>query len=417
MTIELTPHQQSVHDDVMGWINDNNAGKTQMPFTTLAGLAGTGKTTLLGFLADTLRLNSPGIRIAFVTYTGKASIVLGNKLMNIGPEDYVGTIHSLMYFPETDDVSGMILGWHRREWLEFDFIFVDEASMVGKEIWEDLLAYGVPIVAIGDHGQLPPIGKDNFNLMEDPEYVLTEIHRQALESPIIQLSMVARKEGWIEYGVYGNAVAKLHYTDPRAKAVIDRYNKDSDLIALCGMNKTRCEVNRIIRGKYGFKGKAQTGEKLICLKNNKKSNIMNGQLGKLVELNPFGKRFYDLQVSMDGLSYNTYAYALRKGFNQVKYDLVYAESNQAETKNALCDEVQKKMGDGNWLTYDERKGIKVDLFDFGYCISVHKSQGSEWSRVILFDERNSFQTDDDYARWLYTGITRAKEKLIMIEDF
>jgi exodeoxyribonuclease-5 len=105
--------------------------------------------------------------------------VLGNKLMNIGPEDYVGTIHSLMYFPETDDVSGMILGWHRREWLEFDFIFVDEASMVGKEIWEDLLAYGVPIVAIGDHGQLPPIGKDNFNLMEDPEYVLTEIHRQA----------------------------------------------------------------------------------------------------------------------------------------------------------------------------------------------------------------------------------------------
>lgn len=63
MTIELTPHQQSVHDDVMGWINDNNAGKTQMPFTTLAGLAGTGKTTLLGFLADTLRLNSPAFEL------------------------------------------------------------------------------------------------------------------------------------------------------------------------------------------------------------------------------------------------------------------------------------------------------------------------------------------------------------------
>lgn len=415
--IELTPHQQGIHDDVMSWIQDCNAGKTQLPFTTLAGLAGTGKTTLLGFLADTLRANSPGIRIAFVTYTGKASIVLGSKLHNIGPEDYVGTIHSLMYFPESDPDSGEILGWYRKDFLEIDFIFVDEASMVNKEIWQDLLLYNVPIVAIGDHGQLPPIGKDNFNLMEDPEFILTEIHRQALESPIIQLSMEARKEGWIEFGIYGNAVAKLHWSDPRAKAVIDRYNKDSDLIALCGMNQTRCDINKIIRKKYGYKGFPKPGEKIICLKNNKNTMVMNGQIGKLQEIKNFGKDFYDIKVEMDGRLQPLFAYVLKAGFNKVRYDKVYAESNRFDVKNALADEVQKKMGMEYYLTPEERRRLKVDLFDFGYAISVHKSQGSEWARVILFDERNFHQSDDDYARWLYTGITRAKDKLIMIEDF
>ncbi len=415
--IELTSEQQKVHDDVIAWVADSNAGKTDMPFTTLAGLAGTGKTTLLGFLAQSLRLNSPGIRIAFATYTGKASIVLSNKLQERGEMDYVGTIHSLMYYPDSDEETGKIVGWFRKDFLEIDLIIIDEASMVGKQIWEDLLSYNIPIVAIGDHGQLPPIGNDNFNLMEDPEFVITEIHRQALESPIIQLSIVARSEGWIDYGIYGNAVAKLTYSDPRARQVINRYDKDSDLIALCGMNKTRCEINMMIRERYKFSGQAKPGEKVICLKNNKNSNIMNGQLGKLVELKPFGKRFYDLQVSMDGLSHPTYTYALREAFNAVKYDAAYAESNRWQTKNELADEVEKGLGPGNYLMSDERKRLKVDMFDFGYAISVHKSQGSEWSRVILFDERNFYQSDDDYSRWLYTGITRAKEKLIIIEDF
>jgi exodeoxyribonuclease-5 len=91
-----------------------------------------------------------------------------------------------------------------------------------------------------------------------------------------------------------------------------------------------------------------------------------------------------------------------------------------DTKMELADEVQRIMQKENpayFMGYEERRKCRVDLFDFGYCVSVHKSQGSEWNRVIMIDERNSYQSDDDYTRWLYTGITRAKEKLIMIEDF
>lgn len=418
--IELSAEQLKVQNDLLAWVDDFYAGKTDEPFTTMAGLAGTGKTTLLGFLAAELRQRKAYIRIGFITYTGKASIVLGSKLQDIGSDDFVGTIHSLIYFPLTDEKTGKIEGWYRKDFLDVDFIFVDEASMVGKEIWKDLLEYKVPIIAIGDHGQLPPVGYNDFNLMAEPEFCLTEIHRQALDNPIIKLSMVAREEGWIDYGVYGKGIAKLHWTDPRCQKVIQRYDKESDLIALCGMNKTRVQINKMIRKNYGLSGIPKPGERLICLKNNKNIGVMNGQIGNLVNIGPIGKQFYDLQMRMDGLKFDVFMYALKESFGKTFSKDAYDKSNMLETKLELGDEIEKMYRADNpdyYMGLDEKRKCRVDLFDFGYCVSVHKSQGSEWNRVIMFDERNSHQSDDDYTRWLYTGITRAKEKLIIIEDF
>jgi len=418
--IELSAEQLKVQNDLLAWVDDFYAGKTAEPFTTMAGLAGTGKTTLLGFLAAALRETRAYIRIGFITYTGKASVVLGSKLHDMNEGDFVGTIHSLIYYPLTDEKTGKVEGWYRKDSLDVDFIFVDEASMVGKEIWADLLEYRVPIIAIGDHGQLPPVGNTDFNLMAEPEFMLTEIHRQALESPIIQLSMVAREEGWIDYGIYGHGVAKLHWTDPRCKKVIQAYDKESDLIALCGMNRTRVQINKMIRKNYGLSGIPKVGEKLICLKNNKNIGVMNGQIGKLVNISNVGKKFYDLQMRMDGLKFDLFLYCLKGAFGKPFSQDAYNESNMLETKLELGDDLEKMYRADNpeyYMGLDEKRKMWVDLFDFGYCVSVHKSQGSEWGRVIMFDERNSHQSDDDYTRWLYTGITRAKEKLIIIEDF
>jgi exodeoxyribonuclease-5 len=417
--ITLTEEQQGILDDLMSWV-DRYYEYGQWKFTTMAGLAGTGKTTLLGFLANALREKRAYIRIGFITYTGKASIVLASKLTDMGPEDYVGTIHSLIYFPEVDEKTGKVVGWTHRDSLDVDFIFVDEASMVGKEIWEDLLHYNIPIIAIGDHGQLPPVGADSFNLMAEPEHILTEIHRQAKDNPIIKLSMIAREEGYVECGMYGTAIAKLHWSDPRCKKILAAYDKDSDLIALCGMNATRVNVNKIVRDKYGFKGTPKVGERLICLKNNKTLNCMNGQIGTLIAIKSMGPKFYEIQMRMDGQKHDIWSNVLKSGFGKVFSKDAYAESNMRETKEELGDAIQDLMRKTNpeyWMSTDERRSCKVDLFDFGYCVSVHKSQGSEWSRVIMIDERNQYQSDDEYSRWLYTGITRAKDKLIMIEDF
>jgi ATP-dependent exoDNAse (exonuclease V) alpha subunit len=418
--ITLTDEQQGIVDSLMNWVDDHYNGSADQ-YTTMAGLAGTGKTTVLGFLADALREKRAYTRIGFITYTGKASIVLGSKLYNMGPDDYVGTIHSLIYFPIVDEETGKIEGWSKRDFLDVDFIFVDEASMVGKDIWDDLLEYRVPIIAIGDHGQLPPVSADSFNLMEDPEFVLTEIHRQAKDNPIIQLSMTARDEGYIDCGMYGTAIAKLHWTDPRCKKILNAYDKDTDLICLCGMNRTRVQVNNIIRKNHGFKGQPKVGERLICLKNNKNVNAMNGQIGTLKAIKSIGSKFYEIQMRMDGSKYDIWLYVLKSGFGKAITKDAYAESNMMQTRHELADEMEKKgrkeYGEDYYIPYEERKRLRVDLFDFGYCVSVHKSQGSEWSRVIMIDERNSYQSDDDYSRWLYTGITRAKDKLIMIEDF
>lgn len=417
--IELSTEQTEVKDALLTWVDDFYGGRTERPFTTMAGLAGTGKTTLLGFLAQDLRLRR-SVRIAFVTYTGKASIVLSSKLWGMGPEDYVGTIHSLIYFPLVDEETGKVEGWSYRDFLEVDFIFVDEASMVGSEIWDDLLKYNIPIIAIGDHGQLPPVGTENFNLMAEPEYVLTEIHRQAQDNPIIKLSMIARQEGWVDYGIYGTGIAKLHWSDPRCKKILSAYDKDSDLICLCGMNATRSNVNKMIRAKYQYSGTPKPGERLICLKNNKNIGVMNGQIGTLVSIKSIGKKFFEIQMRMDGSKYDVWSYCLKSGFGKVYSNEAYQESNMRETKMELADaleSIMQKETPSYYMGFDEKRKIKVDLFDFGYCVSVHKSQGSEWNRVIMIDERNSHQSDDDYTRWLYTGITRAKEKLILIEDF
>jgi exodeoxyribonuclease-5 len=186
------------------------------------------------------------------------------------------------------------------------------------------------------------------------------------------------------------------------------------------MNRTRVDVNNIIRKNYGFKGTPKVGERLICLKNNKNVNVMNGQIGTLQGIKSVGAKFFEIQMRMDGQKYDVWLYVLKSGFGKVQAKDAYAESNMLDTKNELADEIQKiyqSEDPSYFMGYEQRRKCKVDLFDFGYCVSVHKSQGSEWSRVIMIDERNSYQSDDDYTRWLYTGITRAKDKLIMIEDF
>lgn len=396
--IELTKEQQNVHDSALKWFKESNKSHI-----TIGGLAGTGKTTIIGFITKTIRSMYDNLPIAYVTYTGKASTVLKKKT-TLKWDDYVGTIHSLIYKPIIDE-NGIIKGWKRRKEIDYSLIILDESSMVGKEIWEDLLSYGIPIIAVGDHGQLPPIGKENFSLMENPELKLIKIHRQALENPIIKLSLYARKHGEIPTKIFGKNAAKFDfYSDPKARDIINKYNIKEDSQILCGMNKTRVKLNNVIRNNNGFDtNEPLGGEKLICLKNNKNANIMNGQMGILQSSTIKTDFLMDLKIIMDDV--NTYPFSLlshRKAFGEINYDIVLRESYNKKILNGYdsCDE--KPF---------------VNVFDFGYAISVHKSQGSEYEKIILIEERNSYQTDDDYARWLYTGITRAREKLVIIENF
>ncbi|MFW9871718.1 MAG: ATP-dependent RecD-like DNA helicase [Candidatus Thorarchaeota archaeon] len=373
----------------------------------VGGYAGTGKTTLICELRKQLE-KQRRISVAFLTFTGKASSVLKTKL-NANkiyyPDDYIGTIHGFIYQPETKWDKKLktfvITGWKRRskDQIWTDLFIIDEASMVSKEIWKDLLSYNRPIIAVGDHGQLPPIGED-FNLMKNADYKLLEIHRQALNSPIIKLSKIAREEGYIPHKIYSPNVFKVRWDTKQRKKIWDNINFTSkDLIILCGFNTTRANINDRIRKKLGLASRIPyPDEKVVCLKNNHRADIMNGQLGRIVWIMPEtnGLRRITLEIDDD------------------MYEVLVADKCFGEVQYTMYDSPVMK---NNLEKYAADKGYGgVSYFDYGYAISVHKSQGAEWDRVVLLEQRSNYWDDEYYARWLYTAITRAKEKLMIIDN-
>jgi len=384
----------------------SNYGQYDLFTTSVGGYAGTGKTTLICELRKQLK---PETSVAFVTFTGKASSVLKKKLIEnnaLFSNDYVGTIHGLIYAPEVrwdrKLKTFVITGWKKkdRDDVVNKIIIIDEASMVSKEIWKDLHYYEKPIIAIGDHGQLPPIGDNGFNIISKPDYKLTQIHRQAFNSPIIKLSAFIRKEGYIPEKIYSPEVFKLDWNHPHCQKLWKRkidFN-DDNLIVLCGFNTTRANLNDIIRKHLGFKEHAPyPGEKIVCLSNNHYAQIMNGQIGKVLWLMADDDS-YRITVEIDGDIHERLV--ANTCFGQVQYTMYNKDSKHKNINEKAVDQ-----------GFD-----KIDFFDYGYVVSVHKSQGSEWDKVLLFEQRTQRWSDEYYAKWLYTAVTRAKQKLMIISN-
>ncbi|MCD4811757.1 ATP-dependent RecD-like DNA helicase [bacterium] len=385
MNLELSEKQTSILNEILKWKKDL---PTQS--VTLGGYAGTGKTTLMGHLSNTLREKDKKLKIAFCSYTGKAARVLQRKLKDtksIYGNDYIGTIHRLIYRPILDD-DGAIVGWEKLSPKDFayDMIVIDEASMVTQNIWNDLLSFSKPILAVGDHGQLPPI-EGKFNLMEQPEFRLEEIYRQEANNPIIMVSQIARRYGVIPIQDFSSCVKKLDKREiDTGEFVQDLFESyDSDSMVLVGYNNSRVRLNQGIRQLLGFESpEPSMGDRVICLKNNHWEEIFNGMTGTLVDISEDGKKYFDVEIDLDEEDYPFLGKVVREQFNRAK------------------------------TLFEVPEG--VNLFDFGYALTVHKAQGSQAKRVVVFEERFRHMDDDMWRRWLYTAVTRASEELYIIGD-
>ncbi len=385
--IELSKDQQKSLNVLYDFVLANNFPKKHL---TLGGYAGTGKTTLIASLRKNLEKANPKIKVAFCAFTGKAVQVLKNKLTlgnAIYKRDSISTIHSLIYRTIEDD-RGAVLGWIKKEIeeLDFDLIIVDEASMIDSKIWQDLNYYEIPIIAVGDHGQLPPIS-GGFNLMDKPELKLENIHRQAENNPIIKVSILAREEGKIPYQKWDKKVFKItmgeafeYYDD-----LFSSYNQD--LLILCNFNNTRLRLNQAVRKYKEFEEQTpMRNDRVICLRNNHEKYIYNGMQGFIKNIKTKNELAYEVEIEMDGLDKN-YSGLISKD-----------QFNSPTTLNNI-NRSYKTQG--------------LDLFDFGYALTVHKAQGSQAKKVVLFEERTKHQSDDDFRRWLYTAVTRAEEELLI----
>ena len=361
---QWSPEQAAALDKVGRWLT---AGEPQV--FRLFGYAGVGKTTLARRLAE-----SAAGETAFAAFTGKAALVMRSK----GCAGAT-TIHALIYrASEGDNGAPTFTLNHDGPASRAGLIVIDECSMVDAELGRDLLSFGKPILVLGDPAQLPPVKGGGFFTESEPDVMLTTIHRQAQDDPIIRLSEIVRSGGEIEYGQYGES------------RVIRRDEIDAaDVLAadqiLLGVNRTRRLYNQRIRQ---LKGTTETlpvaGDKLVCLRNDRVKGLINGGLWRVETLSGLRKDFVRMTVTSEddpGRSAVKVA-VLRQFFEGIDADLPYATRRES------------------------------DEFDYGYALTVHKAQGSQWDKVYLFDE--SFVFREDKRRWLYTGVTRASEQITVV---
>lgn len=413
--VKLTSDQEKAKECMLDWFF-NRSAQTFVLF----GYAGTGKTFLIDYVVRECFRLVPDESAMFVTPTGKAATVL------IRAGTPAGTIHSLIYRKEeaeetyVDEETGEIF---KRERLvfkkrgsiadEIKLLVIDEASMVNDETIGDLLSFGVKCLFSGDDAQLPPVQGRNSLI---PDVTLTEIVRQEAENPIVRVASLAREGEPIPYGTYGDSVCVI----PRRKFQGDvraRLLKAADQI-LCGTNSTRNKVNAEVRSLLGYEGTLpQSGEKLICTLNNwdrsidceEKFHLVNGIIGYCQnpayfadDLAKCAFRAEFLDDVIDDVPFDTGIFShgtFRYGFGK---------------ERIVC-----LLSDGSVVTQDEGRRGKTfveevepaNRFEFGYVITCHKAQGSEFDFVIVFDESYCFS---ERSKWLYTAVTRAKQKLLIV---
>jgi exodeoxyribonuclease V len=374
--MQFSPQQDDALKAVSTWLK---AGRK--PLFRLFGYAGTGKTTLAKHFAE----NIDG-EVQFAAFTGKAAQVLRSK----GAEN-ARTLHSLIYRPrgeeavenETTGKTSMspTFALNRQSPIsKAKLIVVDECSMVDEQLGRDLMSFGTPILVLGDPGQLPPISGGGYFTEHEPDHLLTKIHRQARDNPIIRLAMDVREGRELEIGDYGST------------KVITKDTVTKDLVlgadqVLVGTNKTRRRYNMRLRELKGFTSDVpQSGDKMVCLRNDPAKGLLNGSLWKVMTASKeTAKPGINLLISPDEES-------TMDSVSKIKLLKQFFEDPDSE------------------IPWQSKK--RYDDFDFGYALTVHKAQGSQWNNVVLFDESYAFK--EMRQRWLYTAVTRAAEKLTVV---
>jgi len=392
LSIELTDEQKELKRKMIHWYHHFGSGK---PYFYYSGAAGTGKTTVMKSMIEELNLTND--EVIACAYVGKAVLVLMRQGLN------ASTIHSFAYTPTIVKEKEVVFDEFGnpeekfRKSLKFilkshvskdlKLIFIDERGMVNDSMLADLLSFGIPIVMAGDQNQLPPVF-GNASDLDNPDFVLTKIMRQAEGDPIIHLSQCILNDIPIDYGTYGKS---------RVISTVDfgeNLLRDYDII-LCAKNKTRDEFNNRIRKEilHLDSPKPILNEKMICRKNDwgeclNGIYLTNGLIGYVTDANY-------CSLHRDILYMDFKPDFMEDSFEKLKVDYKYLKANHEERKD---------FGFTN-----------LSRFEYAYAITVHLSQGSEYPRVLFMDEPFGHAKRDMIKRLRYTAITRARDSIDYIK--
>lgn len=373
-TFEFNEGQLAGIAAIVDWYKGWQDRKHRKQVFFLTGNAGTGKTSLAFEAASQCATE---YQVVFIAPTGKAASRLRQKGCTRAK-----TFHQFVYNPLGEDEDGDPLFAEKSYLKEVPrLVVLDEASMIGEYDMASLLKHGIPVLALGDLGQLPPVKAAHSLTADNVDFELTQIVRQMEGSMIIRAASIARQ---------GKRLPLREYDDVRVRAgkpplaeLVEHAGEDSQI--LCSYNNTRVSVNNEVRKALGFEGPTpHVGEKVMCWFNQHEHNFMNGEQGIVL-----GYR----EIPVDDLE-----------------DSEPDEMMIVELKSLTDGRVRKVKF--NPLSFsDDPDAQKAALkakggFQFGYCSTVHKAQGSEWPNVLVIDEPMG-----DYAKLAYTAWTRAQKRL------
>lgn len=386
----LSSEQERARTAILQWYRSPH----RKPWFYLCGYGGTGKSTVVTAITDSIKGD-----VLYAAPTGQAAKVMASKGCS-GAQ----TIHSLIYKPSgtggdrvaieklqdeltkldpatplaiklQKDLKGLLQGVKPLFTLNPDSILrdanllvVDEVSMCGQDIIEDLLSFGVPLLLLGDSGQLPPVMQKSFLSNEEADYELTEIHRQSADSPIIRLATQARLGQRLSVGDYGQGCKVVTDIDPQDAIAHDQI--------IVGTHVKRYATNRKVRELLGYEGPyPNVGERLICRRNNNQLGLMNGD------------QFY------------TTSFALGTPGKCI----LGIENDDLKTRVIAHTEYFHEKKPDPWNIRS------AECFEPAASITCHSSQGGQWPSVFVLDESRKFGKDKN--RWLYTAISRASSRI------
>lgn len=462
----LSPGQEKALDQMLewygrqprNWIHCNGAsdcpnyphthgsGKPA-PVFSLGGLAGTGKTTLMRALDE----NIDGEAV-LGTPTHKAASVLVKKLP-ASQAERVRTYHSLTYqmtpIYRCSVTSKMVsaikdkcacgkpdacecpmsflpcgsgakhnchvtselraerrvhLGGHR------DLVVIDESSMLDQQQVEDIRKFGIPVLLVGDRGQLPPIKNPMNRWTMNPDAELTEIHRQGKDSGILEAAHDVRKHGRMTKDAYGSPkpdTVRILRSNPQTKALLERFTPGADGALITWTNDLRAEFNQTYH------------------------DVLVGTQGPDVG---------DRVVALGGQPYEAARVRMEDGVPRATGEFVMVHNSMTGTvlkshDRGVVTELTVQLDDHRLAKPDDPVVILTGaiptsqfgasselpfnspmrpkgshLWDYAYALTAHKAQGSEFPKVVVIDQRPM-----SYSQWMYTALTRAQQAAVVID--
>lgn len=420
--LSYTEGQRNALLDIQDMIDQD-----KQAYYLLAGYAGTGKTTVVENIVNYAK--SKGREAIIMAPTNKAVKVLHDKLKATGTNVAATTIHRAIY-GEPDPLTGE---WVPKTRITNSVIIVDESSMITTDVMTDLLENTTAnniIVLMGDRFQLEPVGRDpklftgGVKEFRDNRTELTEVKRQSLDSNVLKVATLVRTDnkGYIP----SKSMQDFKVVNSKSDFVKDyreSVRKAEDSVMIVATNNERIAMNNVARiEKFGTnRGILESGETLISVANS--SNYANSETFKASEINSISDK-YTLTFTLND--------------RNVKYDMYIAETvdeNGIPSKlfifpaldrpslyhSQVLDAIQQsnrelydELDNGVDIVHKRRGGAKLSpsivIGTYGYAITVHKSQGSQWDKVFV--NQNYVAPTWNGARWWYTAITRSSREVV-----